>query len=162
MTSFDFLILGLLALFTGMGALRGGLRETLSLIVWLLAVLSGWLFAEPVSEWFDAIGDRELRLLLAFLALAVGTLALLTMGVFVLRLLLPRPAPDLKSRVLGGVVGGLRGAIVVVVLMLLAGLTSVPKKDGWRDSSLVALFLPAAQQLRDLLPAPVARQFRYS
>ena len=162
MSSFDVMILGLLVLFTGMGALRGGMREALSLVVWLLAVLCGWLFADPVSEWFDAFADRELRLLLAFLALAIGTLTLLTLGVFVLRLLLPRPAPDLTSRALGGVLGGLRGAIVVVVLMLLAGLTSIPKKDGWRDSSLVELFLPAAKQLRDVLPAPVARQFRYS
>ena len=161
MSSFDVLILGLLVVFTGMGALRGGLRESLSLAVWLLAVLSGWLFAEPVSEWFDVLADRELRLMLAFLSLMIGTLALLTMGVFVLRLLLPRPAPDLTSRALGGILGGLRGAVVVVVLMLLAGLTSVPKKDGWRESFLVELFLPAAKQLRDLLPEPVARQFRY-
>jgi len=162
MSSFDSLILGLLALFAGLGALRGGLREALSLAVWLLAVLCGWLFADPVSGWFDVIDDHELRLLLAFLALAIGTLALLTLGVFVLRLLLPRPAPKLTSRALGGLLGGLRGAIVVVVLMLLAGLTSVPKKDGWHDSLLVELFLPVVQQLRDMLPAPVARQFRYS
>ncbi|HCU53187.1 MAG TPA: hypothetical protein DIC36_02520 [Gammaproteobacteria bacterium] len=161
MSSFDFLFLGLLATFAGMGALRGGLREVLSLSVWLFAILSGWLFADSVSGWFEVFDDRDLRLLLAFLTLMVGTLALLTLGVFVLRLLLPRPAPDLKSRVLGGLLGGMRGAIVVVVLMLLAGLTSVPKKEGWRDSLLVGVFLPVAQQLRDLLPAPVARQFRY-
>jgi len=142
--------------------LRGGLREMLSLSVWLLAVLAGWLFAGPFSGWFDVFDDQELRLLLAFLALMVGTLAVLTVGVFVLRVLLPRPAPDWKSRAFGALLGGARGTVVVIVMLLLAGLTSIPRNDNWRDSSLVTLLLPATKSLRDLLPAPVARQFRYS
>ncbi len=162
MSGFDFAILGLLVLFIGIGALRGTVRELLSLGVWLLAILCGWLFADPVATWFEVFEDVELRRLLAFIVVVMAMLAVLTVAAFVVRMLLPRPLPDLKSRVFGGVLGGLRGTAVVVILLLLAGLTSLPKKDGWRESSLVAVFLPAARQMLEWLPSPVARQFRYS
>jgi len=162
MSGFDFIIAGLLALFIGIGALRGTVRELLSLAVWLIAILCGWLFADPVAAWFEAFDDVELRRLLAFVVIVMVMLAVLTLATFILRILLPRPAPDLKSRLFGGALGGLRGMAVVVVLLLLAGLTSLPKKDGWRESSLIEVFLPAARQMLEWLPAPVARQFRYS
>jgi membrane protein required for colicin V production len=161
MSIFDLAILGLLILFAGMGVLRGMVRELYSLGVWLLAILCGWLFADAVGTWFEVLEDAELRRLIAFLAVVLAMLAILTLAVFILRMLLPRPSPDATSRVIGGALGALRGAAVIVVLVLLAGLTGLPKKDGWRDSYLVGVFQPAAEQILHILPAPVARQFRY-
>lgn len=161
MSLFDLLFFGLLALFIGVGVLRGGLREMQSLAVWVLAILCGWLFADAVSSWFAELEDVALRRLLAFLAIVMVMLAVLTLAVFILRILLPRPAPDLKSRMLGGVIGGVRGTFVVLVLVLLAGLTSLPKKEGWKDSLVVDALHPAVSRLLEWLPPPVARQFRY-
>jgi membrane protein required for colicin V production len=161
MSSFDIVILGLLALFGGIGALRGAGRELMSFGVWLLAILSGWLFTDAVATWFEQLPDPELRRLVAFAATVVATLAVLTLVMFVVRVLLPRPAPNLVSRIIGGLVGTLRGAVVVTILIVLAGLTSLPRKDDWRHAYLVGLFQPAAAQILEFLPAPVARQFRY-
>jgi len=162
MSSFDIVILVLLTLFGGIGALRGTVRELMSMGVWLIAILCGWLFADAVSTWFDVFEDADTRRLLAFIVIVTVTLFVLTVAAFLLRVLLPRPAPDLKSRMLGGALGGLRGAAVVVVLLLLAGLTSLPRNDSWRESALVEVFLPVAKQMLEWLPSPVARQFRYS
>lgn len=162
MSLFDLVTIAVLALFAGVGVLRGAMRELTSLMVWLLAILAGWLFADAVGTWFEGIADLELRRLVAFLAIVLSLLALLTLAVFVLHIFLPRPSPDTKSRVVGAVLGGVRGAFVVLVLVLLAGLTSLPKRADWQDSMLVRVFRPAAEQVLDWLPAPVARQFRYS
>jgi membrane protein required for colicin V production len=162
MSGYDLAIAGLLALFIGIGALRGTARELLSLAVWLIAILCGWLFADPIATWFTVLEDAELRRLLAFIVIVPVMLAVLSLAAFVLRMLLPRPAPDLTSRMIGGVLGGLRGAAVVVVLLLLAGLTNLPKKDSWRESSLVEVFLPVTTQMLEWLPSAVARQFRHS
>jgi membrane protein required for colicin V production len=162
MSLFDLVIIAVLALFAGIGALRGTMRELTSLAVWLLAILGGWLFADAVGTWFEGIADHELRRLVAFLSIVLSLLALLTLAVFVLRIFLPRPSPDLKGRIIGAVLGSVRGAFVVLVLVLLAGLTSLPKRSDWQDSMLVKVFRPAAEQVLDWLPAPVARQFRYS
>lgn len=161
MTLFDLLIFGLLAMFTGIGILRGALRELLAVGGWLLAILCGWLFADAVGTWFDLLEDEALRRMIAFIVIVMVTLAVLSVATFVLRMLMPRPSPDVISRTLGGAVGLFRGAVVVVVLVLLAGLTPLPRKDSWQNAQLVGVFVPAAEQVLEWLPAPVARQFRY-
>lgn len=161
MTMFDLLIFGLLAMFTGIGILRGGLRELLSVGGWLFAILCGWLFADAVGTWFDQLQDEALRRMIAFIVIVMVTLAVLSVATFVLRILMPRPSPDVTSRALGGAIGLFRGAVVVVVLVLLAGLTPVTRKDSWQNAQLVGVFVPAAEQILEWLPAAVARQFRY-
>lgn len=161
MTLFDLLIFGLLAMFTGIGILRGALRELLAVGGWLLAILCGWLFADAVGTWFEQLADEALRRMIAFIVIVMVTLAVLSVATFILRMLLPRPSPDVISRTLGGAVGLFRGAVVVVVLVLLAGLTPLPRKDSWQNAQLVGVFVPAAEQVLEWLPAPVARQFRY-
>jgi len=159
---FDLIILILLVLYTGIGALRGMLREFLSLAVWIVAIGSGWLFADTVGSWFEVLKDADLRRLLAFLAIVLTMLGVLSILAFVLRTLLPRPDPGLANRGVGAVLGAVRGAAVVVVMVLLAGLTSLPKKADWRDAYLVGVFQPAASKILEWLPSSVARQFRYS
>jgi membrane protein required for colicin V production len=161
MTLFDLFIFGLLAMFTGIGILRGAFRELLSIGGWLFAILCGWVFADAVGTWFEQLQDEDLRRSIAFIVIVMVTLALLSVAMLVLRILMPRPSPDLTSRVLGGAIGLFRGAVVVVVLVLLAGLTPLPGKDSWRNAQLVGVFVSAAEQVLDWLPAPVARQFRY-
>ncbi len=148
-------------LFTGIGALRGMLREFLSLAVWVLAIGSGWLFADAVSGWFEMLADIDVRRLLAFLAIVLAMLAALSIVTFVLRQLLPRPDPGATDRGVGAALGAARGVAVVVVMVLLAGLTSLPKKEDWRDSRLVGVFQPLAAGVLEWLPSSVARQFRY-
>jgi len=99
--------------------------------------------------------------MLAFLVIVLAMLGVLTLVAFVLRKLLPRPEPGLTDRGVGAVLGTVRGAAVVVVMVLLAGLTSLPKKADWRDSHLVGIFQPVAGKLLEWLPSSVARQFRY-
>ena len=160
-TVFDLIIVVLLVLFTSIGALRGMLREFLSLAVWILAIGSGWLFADAVGGWFEMLADTDLRRLLGFLTIVLAMLGALSIVAFVLRKLLPRPVPGAMDRGVGAVLGAVRGVAVVVVMVLLAGLTSLPKKDDWRDSRLVGVFLPLAAAALDWMPLSVARQFRY-
>jgi len=162
MSLFDLIIAGLLVLFVAIGALRGLWREAMSLGAWLVAILFGWLFADAVGTWFEAVRDDDTRRLIAFMAIVLVTLALLTVLQFVLRILLPRPGPSTLSRAWGGILGGVRGMTVITMLVLLAGLTSLPKNESWKDSQLVALFVPVARQMLEWMPAPVAGQFRYS
>lgn len=161
MTIFDLIIIVLLVLFTSIGALRGMLREFLSLTVWTLAIGSGWLFADAVGSWFEVLQDTDLRRLLGFLTIVLAMLGALSVIAFVVRKLLPRPDPGLADRGVGAVLGAVRGVAVVVVMVLLAGLTSLPKNDDWRDAVLVGVFQPAANRILEWLPASVARQFRY-
>lgn len=161
MSFVDIFILVLLIVYAGIGALRGSLRELLSLGVWLLAIVAGWLFADAVSGWFEHFDDVGLRRVLAFLLIVLVMLILLTFTAFVVRQLLPRPSPGMIDRGVGALVGALRGAALVVLLVVLAGLTPLPKKDDWRNASVVGVFQPLAEKVLEWLPPNVARHFRY-
>ena len=95
MSIFDVVILILLLLFTGIGALRGMLRELLSLSVWILAIGGGWLFADAVGSWFEMLQDGDLRRLIGFLLVVLVMLGVLSLAAFMLRKFLPRPDPGL-------------------------------------------------------------------
>jgi len=158
----DIFFFVLLSIFISVGALRGTVRELTSLGVWLLAVFFGWVFADAVGTWFELLQDNELRRLVGFIAAVMGSLVFFSFTALILQKLLPRPDPDAIGRIIGATIGALRGAAVVTVLVLLAGLTSLPNKESWRDSHLVGLFRPVADSILEVLPTAVARQFRYS
>lgn len=162
MSMVDIVFFILLSIFTSVGALRGTMRELTSLGVWLFAVFFGWVFADAAGTWFDMIQDDEFRRLLGFIVAVMGSLILFSVTALVLQKILPRPDPDAIGRIVGATIGALRGAAVVTVLVLLAGLTSLPNKESWRDSLLVGVFRPLADTIIEVLPPAVARQFRYS
>lgn len=161
MSMVDIVFFILLSIFTTVGALRGTTRELTSLGVWLLAVFFGWVFADAAGSWLNMIQDNELRRLLGFVAAVMASLILLSFLALVLQKLLPRPDPGTIGRIAGATIGAVRGAAVVTVLVLLAGLTSLPNKESWRDSHLVGVFTPLASSILEVLPPAVARQFRY-
>jgi membrane protein required for colicin V production len=65
------------------------------------------------------------------------------------------------DRVLGALFGVARGALVVLVLVLLAGLTPLPQQQWWRQ----ALFAPpletAVLAVMPWLPPELAKRIRY-
>jgi membrane protein required for colicin V production len=63
------------------------------------------------------------------------------------------------DRMLGLAFGLVRGALVVVVLVLLAGLTPFPRDAWWRESRALPAFERLAAQLLAQLPESVARRF---
>jgi membrane protein required for colicin V production len=54
-----------------------------------------------------------------------------------------------------------RGALIVCVLVLLAGFTEVPKDPWWAQSVFIKHFQPMAVEVRALLPAEIASGIAY-
>ena len=53
---------------------------------------------------------------------------------------------------LGGVFGGVRGLALVLALMLVAGLTPVPKDPWWQQSRTIQSLMPLAEWSAQYLP----------
>jgi membrane protein required for colicin V production len=62
---------------------------------------------------------------------------------------------------LGALFGLLRGAFLVLVLVLLAGMTDLPRTKFWREASFSAPLERIALQARDWLPAGMAQKVHY-
>ena len=162
MSPLDLVIAIMVLLFAGIGALRGALREIVSLVTWVVSISVAYLFSDSIGGWFPWVGSAMLRQVVAFALLFAAVFIAVTLAALVLRLLFFASMPGVAGRLFGGMLGAFRGAVVVLVLVLLAGLTAFPQKPWWRDSALMPYFESAALTVRGMLPEKVAHQFRFT
>lgn len=158
----DYAILGVVGLSALIGLFRGFTREAIGLATWVLAFFLAYKLSEPVagllSEW---ISVRSVRLATAFgvifiLVLIVGAIANYTVSKLV-----TKTGFAGTDRALGAVFGVVRGAGVLVLLVLFAGFTAVPKDDWWKESIFIERLQEGAVWVRDFLPEDLAEEISY-
>lgn len=154
----DWLILGVTLLSAAVGFYRGFIRETLSLISWILAFWAAFSFAERFSVYFVSyIESPQLRVVAAFAALFVVTLLLLSVISYLLYRLLLVGGIAGTDRILGGLFGIVRAVVLVSVILLLARLTAYPQETWWQQSLLIRQLNPVVAFFYDLLPPDIAK-----
>lgn len=163
MNAFDYMLIAVLVTFAITGALRGFVLEVLSLVLWPLAAFVAWLFADGVAAWFKGlIADPQLRTVAAFVTVFLLVFIVGTIVVFIIHRGLPlRGALRTPNVIMGGLVGILRGAVIVVIVFLVGGITSLPQRPWWRESLLAPYFQKVAVAASEYLPRDVARHIRY-
>jgi len=159
----DFLLLGIVLLSAVISLMRGFIREALALAGWVAAVWIAITFAGQLAELFaGTIELPSMRLALAYLLLFIGTLVISGILVWLVGLLVEKTGLSGTDRLLGMVFGLARGVIIAAILVLLAGLTPLPRDPWWRESVLLPQFQAVAEQLRAALPAEVAGYFNFN
>lgn len=163
MNGFDLALVVALLIFTAIGAWRGFVREVLSLLTWIAGGVVAWLFADRVAGLFERMTDEPaLRQVLAFILLFVAVVIIGTVAALLInKFILSKEAFRLPNRILGGLLGLARGIVIVVIVFLLAGLTSVPQRSWWHESFLAPYFARLAVYASGYIPRDVARHIRY-
>ena len=158
----DIIIVAVLVLPAVVGAIYGFLNILFSLIAWILALGIAMKLYGAVSPFLEPyVNIGILRDLLAFIALFIVSLLILSAVGYFLMKLVGRSGLTATDRILGFVFGvGLGGAIVTVAVFL-AGFTSVPTSTWWHESALIQPFQQAAVWARRFLPANVVEDHRY-
>lgn len=144
------------------GLVRGLVVEVLSLVIWIAAVALAIALGPQVAEWFG--GSIELPSARVALGYAIVFITVLVAGaivVFLMRKLVQGTGLSGTDRVLGMVFGLARGAIVVVVLVLLVGFTPLPRDPWWRESRALPVFQTLAETMSRWLPESLARYVGY-
>lgn len=158
----DYTIIGIIALSTLIGLIRGLIREALSLIAWVVAFWVAITFAPRVAEFFTAyISAPSMQLAAAFVSLFVVALILAAIVNYLITRLVDKTGLKGTDHMLGVIFGVARGVIVVAILVLLAGATPIPKDQWWQDSLLINQFQPLAAWLHGMLPPEFAQKFEY-
>ena len=162
MTWLDYAVAGVLAVSVVVGVWRGLVREIISLAGWVVAFLAANLFAGPVSLHMpQGIPTPELRALAAFALVFIGVLLLgALMGVLSTKLVRAIGLGGI-DRAAGALFGIARAGILVLVLALAAGLTSLPRQPAWRDSVSGPWLTGAALALKPWLPQTFTERLRY-
>lgn len=158
----DYGILAIVLISAFVSLLRGFVKEALSLTGWVLAFWISLSFAGNMAGLLkSSINSPSLRLIVGFAILFVLTLMVAAVINFFASRLVKVTGLTGTDRVLGMFFGMLRGTVLVAVLVLLAGLTSVPRESWWSQSTLLPEFQTVAIWLRGFLPGDVARNFNY-
>jgi membrane protein required for colicin V production len=138
----DWAIIGIFSLSCFIGLIRGLVREALSLIIWIAAVLIARLFGGQLeSLLFDHIETPSIRLMTAYAVLFISTLLLGAMLSYVIGALVRATGLSGTDRLLGMVFGAARAFIIVMaIVILLPGFIPVNEDDWWHQAQLIPHF----------------------
>ena len=153
MTATDLLLLGVIVVSTLLGLMRGFVGVVASLVAWVLAAWAAFRFGAHVALLLAGGGEPTAGQLFAGYGLSF-LCVLLFVGIvgWGVRKLVHAVGLSGIDRIMGMLLGLVRGGFVACMLVLLMGFTGMPRKPGWRQSQVVPVLLPGAQLLRGLLP----------
>lgn len=153
---------------------RGFVKEAISLASWILAIWLAVSFSNQVALFLPASIDEatfnlganelevsKLRVGIAFLLIVIGTLIAGALLNYILSQVTQMSALRGMDRILGAFFGLARGAVVVVLIILVAALTSFPQSDTWKSSQLLPPFELAARKAVEFLPPEYSKYFLY-
>lgn len=159
MTALDWVVLLIVGVSGLLGLLRGMIGVVMSLVAWLLAGLAAYLFGGDVGRslvtdgqlgWGEYLGGYALSFAVVWIAVAlVG---------FVIRRLVHGVGLSGVDRLFGFGLGVVRGLFFACVLLLMLGLTSIPGKRAWHESTGVAVLLPVVETMRSAMPPGMAQR----
>lgn len=161
MTGFDYAVLGVLGLSLLWAVLRGFVRELVSMAGWVAACLLSIMFTKDLAQLMPESLGGLLSNLLAFLAIFIGTWLLSGLTGLILSKLVKAAGLGWTDRLLGALLGLVRGLIIVLLGVMLAGLTPLPREPFWRNAMLSAPLETTVTAIKPWLPEGLALRIRY-
>jgi membrane protein required for colicin V production len=162
MTFFDYAVLAIIGLSVLLSVMRGLVREVLALTAWVLAFVAASLYSGEAAALLPAgLRSEELRLLAGFTGVFLAVLLVLSLIAVAASRLVTTGGLGVEDRVLGGLFGLVRGMVVVMILVLLAGLTPLPRHAAWREAVFSRPATELAKIIKAWLPAGLAKRITY-
>ena len=174
MPFFDIVIVLILLVSGLVSVARGFAKEFVSLATWVVAIwaavtLSGN-FADMLPQSLESIHFSVFGHDFAFNNLKLGIAFILLMAVvlitgffvnkFFSRIMRTEVLRSL-DKMLGFIFGLARGAIIIVIGVIIAGLSDLPSHELWQESQLIAYFEVPALWVINLLPDRYIGSFVY-
>ena len=162
MTLFDYAVLTIVGASVLLSVMRGFVREVMALAGWVIGLVAASLFGTSVAGWLQtSISEESVRALVAFIAVFIATLLAMSLLALAVSGLMKKAGLGVEDRLLGGFFGFARGMLIVLVLVLLAGLTRLPKQPTWTEAMLSPPLEALAGAARPWLPQILARNVSY-
>jgi membrane protein required for colicin V production len=161
MTWFDFGFLLVLFVSVVISLFQGLVREMVSLGGWVGGFVLATIFGGKVAALLPLSLGPFMSALIGFLLVFIGVLAVAWIVGLVMTSAVRAAGLAPADRALGAVFGVVRGLIIVLVVVVLAGLTPLPREPFWRDALLSGPFETTAMVLRPYLPEGLAGRMKY-
>jgi membrane protein required for colicin V production len=162
MNELDYAIIVVVLVSLGVGAWRGAIRELINIGGWVVAFILAHALSATLAPYFaDWMAEPVYRLVLAWLVVFVSVLIFAALLASLLSELVRKLGLSGLDRMLGAVVGLIRGGLVVMVLALAAGMTKFPQTALWKNASMTPYIEVAALYARAMLPQNLASKIQY-
>jgi membrane protein required for colicin V production len=147
-TSIDWLIITIIVISTLISFMRGFVKEALSLLTLVAAILIARLFGGQVAGLLvEFISVPSLRLAAAYGGLYLAVMIIGGMINYLLYQVIKLAGLSTFNRILGMAFGFVRGGLVVVVAVAILGRMPVSDDEWWQSSILI----PSAQETANWL-----------
>jgi len=149
----DYVVLAIIAVSLLVGAVRGFIKEAFSLLVWAAAFLIAFQYSGVLAMQLEnQIELPSVRMSLAFAGLFISVLLVGGLLTYLLGKLVEKTGLSGTDRLLGAIFGGVRGLVLVLALILVAGLTPIPQDPWWQQSRSIQSLMPLAEWTAQFLP----------
>lgn len=160
MTGFDYAIIGIMLVSLSLGLWRGLVYEVLSLLGWPLAFMLSRQFAGSLAPLLP-VSQEAARVALAYALVFVAALVCWAMLVWLLARLIRAAGLGVLDSLLGSLFGLLRGVLIILVLVWLAGASSIPEQLFWRDAKFSGSAEDVALLTKAVLPDSIGQRIHY-
>ncbi|HEX6570459.1 MAG TPA: CvpA family protein [Steroidobacteraceae bacterium] len=149
MTPVDIILIAIVFISMLFGAIRGFLRESVALLGWLVGLWLAWRYAPSLEPYLGgALAGTELQVWVARLILLLATVIAAWLVGSLLGYLVQRSGLTLGlDRLLGGVFGLVRGAVIVGFAVMLADAAQLRGEEWWKSSKLI----PVGEEMATIL-----------
>lgn len=162
MNLLDVIVLLVLTFAVVRGLTRGMIDTLFSLMAWVLAFVVGKWGAVVVAPLLPVgIESPAIRYFAGFAVIFLLVLIVVLLLGHALASLARAAGLGSADKVLGGVLGLVKGLVILTGLTLAAGLTSLPRTDFWKQAALSDSLQAMAQLALPLLPDDVAKYVRF-
>ena len=158
----DMIALGLIVISILISLVRGFVKEFISVVSWILAAWLSVRHSQALSKYITFTDVQSLRVFLAFLIIFVAMVFLGATLNFIIGQFVRKTPFSAVDRILGMVFGAARGILILSVLVLLAGLTPLPRDTWWQESYAITRVQKIAIWMKGFLPTEVAHYFNFS
>ena len=163
MTTFDWVVTGIVALSTLFAFARGVIRELVALFAWVVGIVVALALTPAVGALMPNIVEYPaVRYIAAFALILIAALLLGAVVAWPLSKAVRAAGLGFVDRFLGGIFGLARGIVLMLAFVFVAGLTAIPKTSWWQHSALVPPLVAGVYALRPHLPAELAGRLDYS
>ncbi len=155
MGGFDWIIAAVLLVSILVGIFRGFIKESLSLISWILAIWLAFNFCGQAGELIHQyinIPAPKFREWAGFAFVFISTLLIFSVITYVITKIFVRGPIKGVDRVLGLGFGALRGVAIVVAVLVVAKGFGLDSSDWWGNSQHIAKFEPFIHTVEELFP----------
>lgn len=149
----DYVFAGVFLLSFLYGLFRGFVREVLALVSWGLAVAAAYYFGPQAADYLGAQFQLgSFRLAAGYGAVFLGVIVAGGIAAFLIARMVNAAGLGGTDRLLGLLFGAARGLVIILVVILLGQSTVLRDESWWRDSLSLRKLGPLAGQFAEYIP----------